>query len=111
MCHAGCDIFTSAMADFIHFRSSPELDAAIEGEVERLRSEGMPRKIANKSAVARTLLLLGLNDDERKAAAEEVLRRVWGATQSVTNQAVSLAMAALPELLERELDALEGDEA
>ncbi len=111
MCYAGYDIFTPQMADFIHFRSSPELEEAIHNEVKRLRAEGLPRKIANKSAVARTLLIMSLGDDQQTAVAQEVLRRVWSVCQSITNQVVARGMEAFPELLEQELDALEGDEA
>jgi len=97
------------MADFIHFRSSPELEEAINSEVDRLRNEGLPPKIANKSAVARTLLLVSLGDDERKIIAEEILRRVYAVAQAVINQAVAQTMTSVPELLESELG-LEGDE-
>ena len=96
------------MADrFIHFRSTPELDEMIDGEVERLREGGVPDRIANKSAVARTLLLRSLGVPKETIVAEEVLRRVWSVAQSVTNQAVQLGMQAIPDLLEAELNSLE----
>jgi len=89
---------------FLSLRSSPELDALLDAEVERLRAENLPPRIANKSAVARTLLLGALGQRDNKISGGEALKLTWGVLQATVQRCMHDLRTSLPQYVKEELE-------
>lgn len=97
----------STAQGFVTFRSSPELNEKLDGEVQRLRDEGLPPEVANRSAVARALLLGALGTDANRVSGSEAIKRVFGIVKASTARAMSELEDRLPEIVDEELGKFE----
>lgn len=109
-------------SSFIHFRSTEALEQLLDAEVEALRRKGVHRRLANRSAVARSILTMYLStrlqaplrhekggaelDGETarasltRAAAREIIEAVGDAAPTALQRALTDALEKMPERLE-----------
>ncbi len=96
-----------ARAAVIHFRSTPRLDALIQAELDKLKAQGTPKVLANRSVVIRTLLEQSLEDAGRREAAQETISRVWYILQKSLGEALDEIFSELRARADEELATLE----
>lgn len=91
----------------LHFRSTPELDELLDAMVQRLRDEGTPATLANRSAVCRTLLMQNLNDADRQEVMAEIIKSAWGIMQRSLGTTLRRVLEEMAQEVDLELEALD----
>lgn len=91
---------------FVHFRSTKDLNKRLDTEVAALRKKGVAPRLANRSALVRTLLLDSLKAPKRLAVAGEVLLHAQVIARRAAERALESAAKNIDEVLSEELEAL-----
>jgi hypothetical protein len=95
------------MPKVIQFRSTPELDALIDGELQALKAQRVPRVLANRSVVVRSILAQNLADGGKREMSQEMIKRVWFILQKSLGVAVPKVLAEMQAEAEAEMAEIE----
>lgn len=102
-----CKVHRSRMPRVIQFRSTEEIDALLDDELAALQAQRVPKVLANRSVVIRTILAQNLQDHGKQAIVRETISRVWYILQKSLGRAVPQIIEQMQTEAEAEVAAIE----